>query len=105
MYLYYPHAPILLRVVRHNKRASRVLGADGGYRWKGGGREGHLTNTDAEALVRLGILMILSDEEAAELQPRLPDLAQARIDDNLNTVRRQAHGRLAVPQKRRTRRI
>src|ERR1044072_382787 len=105
MYLYYPHAPILLRVVKHTQRANRVLSPDGGYRWEGSGRQGHLTNTEAEALIRDGRLLVLSDEGAADIKERLPDIAAAIMRANQNSVSQKRPARLASPQKRRTRRI
>jgi hypothetical protein len=102
MYLYYPHAPILLRVVKHTKRANRVLSPDGGYRWEGYGRQGHITNTEAEAAIRQARLIVVTDAEAEDLKRRMPDLVAARIATSWSE---QETRKLTAPPKRRTRRI
>jgi hypothetical protein len=76
-YLYYPHAPILLRVVRHVGRTAK---ADGGYRWKGkANREGYLSNTEAEMDIKHGWLIIVDADEAKRIVERLPDLIKSRM--------------------------
>jgi hypothetical protein len=85
MYLYYPHAPILLRIVRHVKRSKRV---EGGYRWEQSGRQGYLGNDEADAALRRNHLMIVSDDEAKDLMERLPDMVAARLRYSQNLQRR-----------------
>lgn len=85
MYLYYPHAPILLRVVKHAKRTKQVLSQGGGYRWAAHGREGYLTNDEADKAIRLALLIVVTDEEASDLKARMPDLLAARLAASWNS--------------------
>lgn len=102
MYLYYPHAPILLRVVKHVKGTKQVLSKGGGYRWAASGREGYLSNDEANAAIRQGRLIVVTDAEAEDLKRRMSDLVAARMATSWSE---QETRRLTAPPKRRTRRI
>jgi hypothetical protein len=76
-YLYYPHAPLLLKAARRS---------GGGYSWKGYGRKGVLEQEEVERLTNNLSLLILTDKEGAALLPRMTDITADRVRTNQRLV-------------------
>lgn len=76
-YLYYPHAPILLRATKKS---------NGDYYWRGYGRHGHVTKDEVVQGMRNCTLLVLTDTEGKAMADRIPDITADRVRTNLRQV-------------------